>query len=736
MQTSSIHDNRQIVIPLVAGSLKAAAYQKGLQRYYDIEIFDSFFGSFGGDAWIIERVLGKRPDILCVSLYCWNLMRSLYIIEQLKRYFPEVKIIVGGPEVFPDNSNLTRCPYIDIFVMRQGEETFVEILKYLLKEGPIEEIDNIFYRQGNRVIVNKDIKKGSAIKNSENFPSPYLMRFIDPEIIKMKIMLIETTKGCKLRCKYCSESTRAEKVLYFPCVRSINEIKWAIKNRIRGIYIIDSSFNLSENFNRLCTAIASINKNKKLNFYNIEIRADYIDGNMARLLKKINTKTVEVGLQSINPVALANVNRNSNLSKIVKGIKILMKNRLHIIVNLIIGLPGEKLSTFKKACYFLKKNKICNRTTAFFLRVLPGSALRSEAKLYGLKYQTKPPYFILKTATMSHRDILKSSNYYSKVFKNEIESYRDISDKFMFMLYLSGYYPSKFYFLDEIRKKSPISMAGIKYPFSKLYVDFDRLQDLNDLSFYSEISHRLTTPFTVWLKSKDLGKQEIYISNILKKLSLCNPQILWNIILESENGIRIESIKKLLESIHCRKHYLDYESIYSVRDKVGYWRRPTIKIIAIAQGGENGQIPRDLDTASEIYSFWHIGKKNQDTFKDYFIRANEKKVLIEFDNSLFTDEVIAILGFVKKCKTIQEVHYKDALLEIISMNDIRFARSRSNIHYELTRKSNVGFPNDESVIFYEGHNCVYINSIKTQNVRFDLIRFMLRMKKQEGFKNI
>src|SRR5687767_14825299 len=91
-------------IPLAAGYLKLLAGTRGLETAgYDIEIFPPRLANSLGDVALVEAILERRPWMVGLTCYLWNIERSLWIAEELKRRRPELLILLGGPEITADN---------------------------------------------------------------------------------------------------------------------------------------------------------------------------------------------------------------------------------------------------------------------------------------------------------------------------------------------------------------------------------------------------------------------------------------------------------------------------------------------------------------------------------------------------------------------------------------------------------------------------------------------------------
>ncbi len=393
-------------IPLAAGYLKAMAAQEGLLDEVDVEILDPDAADLLGDAGLIDKIANQDIDVLGITCYCWNVARSLYIAGELKKRLPRLKVVVGGPEITQDNPYILSHPVIDIGVINEGERTFVELLRHFSKGIPrLPEIRGLFFREGDRLIMTSP---RTSISNLTEVPSPYLTGIIGPS--RDHSMWIETVRGCRFHCEYCYYYKMFTNTLAFPLERLAQHLDYARENRVREIYIMDPTFNDRKDLEQVGEVIQRHNPDRSLHFHT-EIRADLVDEKMADLFKRCNFKSVEVGLQSINPEALKKVGRRNNLERFLKGVHLLKDRDIQVTVGLIIGLPGDTFSTLAETVDFLIDHEAYSEVEAYNLSVLPGTVLRANAEKLGLKYQPEPPYYVLETETMSGADLRKAQEY-------------------------------------------------------------------------------------------------------------------------------------------------------------------------------------------------------------------------------------------------------------------------------------------------------------------------------------
>ena len=79
---------------------------------------------------------------------------------------------------------------------------------------------------------------------------------------------------------------------------------------------------------------------------------DYLDDEVISLLQSLPKHRVqlEIGIQSTNPEVLRRIQRVNHWDRIAHHIKALLaKGNMHIHTDLIIGLPGEDMASFKRS---------------------------------------------------------------------------------------------------------------------------------------------------------------------------------------------------------------------------------------------------------------------------------------------------------------------------------------------------------------------------------------------------
>ena len=78
---------------------------------------------------ILSQILAEDPDVVAFSVYLWNRRETLDLTDALCVARPELRIVLGGPEVsFEGEEIFTRHPGITALICGEGEEPLRALL--------------------------------------------------------------------------------------------------------------------------------------------------------------------------------------------------------------------------------------------------------------------------------------------------------------------------------------------------------------------------------------------------------------------------------------------------------------------------------------------------------------------------------------------------------------------------------------------------------------------------------
>lgn len=394
-------------IPLAVSYLKAIANKLGIEA----EILPDHIMSYGCDQSIIRSIVDFKPDIIGMSCYLWNIERTLFISKEIKKYLPQTTIILGGPEVTPDNRFLLSHDDFDIGVVGEGEW----IWKVILQSYPeIPKIPGLLI---------KDELKGwhftgtnTNFINLDEIPSPFITGALN---LNNRILWVESVRGCRNRCAYCYYHKNYPNIRSFSLRRVIGEIQFARDRNFDEIVFLDPCYNRHPQLKLFLEKIAEINVDKKLKFY-AEGDVQDIEASIAELIGRAGFVEFEVGLQSINKKALKIVHRQLNPKRFIQGVRLLQQSGVEVMVDLIVGLPKDNLYDIIWGIEWIMENEAYDYLMLYPLSLIHSTELYKRANELDLKAMPYPPYFITRTRNLNAEEIHQAFIEYEKHMEEEI----------------------------------------------------------------------------------------------------------------------------------------------------------------------------------------------------------------------------------------------------------------------------------------------------------------------------
>ena len=350
--------------------------------------------------YILEEIYKRKPDILCFSVYIWNLDYVESVAREFKKICPDTPVWVGGPEVsYEVEDFLASHPEIDGVMIGEGEETFREVCGYYAGNRELDGIQGIAYRDNNGICVTES----RAIMDMSRIPFCYDTM----EDFSNRIIYYESSRGCPFSCSYCLSSV--DKSLRFRDTELVKkELLFFINQKVPQIKFVDRTFNCNHAHAMEIWRFIKDHDNGVTNFH-FEISADLINEEELKLISDMRPGLIqlEIGVQSTNEVTIKEIHRTMKLERLKEVVRAIQSGaNVHEHLDLIAGLPYEDYDSFAKSfdeIYELKPNQL----QLGFLKVLKGSFMYEHAKEYGIIYHDRPPYEVLSTKWISFDDVLR-----------------------------------------------------------------------------------------------------------------------------------------------------------------------------------------------------------------------------------------------------------------------------------------------------------------------------------------
>jgi radical SAM superfamily enzyme YgiQ (UPF0313 family) len=393
-------------VPLAAGYLKLFAEQNGLSAFYDLAIVPSQTANTLGDQALVEALVERGPWLVGFTCYVWNIERTLWVAQEVKRRRPDVRIVLGGPEITPDNAWVLQTADYEFAIIGEGEQTFASLLGGLLDHDVPQGSVPGLYVPPTGANPRYDAARQPAFRpplpDLDRLSSPYLAGILDAA--EEEMLLLETTRGCVFKCKFCYYPKSYDKRYYLSREQILANLRHAQERKAREVFLLDPTLNQRKDFADFLRLLARGNPGRAFSYFG-ELRAEGLTEETARLLREANFTEVEVGLQSVDPVAQEKMDRKNNLKAFERGVRAMLKEGIAVKVDLIVGLPGDTVESVRRGLRYLHDSGLYSDLQVFNLSILPGTAFRQEAEQLGLKFQPRPPYYVLQTPSLNRADL-------------------------------------------------------------------------------------------------------------------------------------------------------------------------------------------------------------------------------------------------------------------------------------------------------------------------------------------
>lgn len=391
-------------VPLASSSLASAVSLFGALPDLTVESAGPEITDRMGDRELVEYLADGAPEFAGFSLYLWNSERSIHIADELKKKSPRTKILFGGPEVNEDNLILLENSSADVLVSGEAEHIISNILQKM-KNSESLSVQGTAFRKSREERFHFS-KEQSPDFPLNQFPSPYLTGFL--KVDPLRSTYLETVRGCKSSCSYCfyPRSSGGE-LRTLDIEESMNLIRNLKERGAAELVFLDPTFNHRPGFEKFLDRLSDLNSDGQMKFF-AELRSEGLNRTIAEKLAKAGFYRIELGMQSVNRETLKRVQRYGNPEKVAESAVILKSLGIDLLLDLIIGLPGDSPSDVLRGIEFFRKYELEEFVQAFFLSVLPGTKLRLDAAKEGLVYNPYPPYRVIRTDTFSEIELIET----------------------------------------------------------------------------------------------------------------------------------------------------------------------------------------------------------------------------------------------------------------------------------------------------------------------------------------
>lgn len=345
---------------------------------------------------VIQWIIQKNFDVVCFSVYIWNIEQTKQIIKRLKELQPHMSILVGGPEVSYESYDLLDQG-VDAISIGEGEQSVWEYMM-MLEAKQDYEISGIYTKS----FPNTEYRKVD-IAYLETLDNPYFME-MDQADMDRRYLYLETSRGCPYGCEYCLSSCDRQVRMFSEAyvMRLLEQIR---QSNVKQVKLLDRTFNA--NPARALRIAKFMNEQCPKQIFQFEIVAETLSEELLTYFEKEADKQrfrFEIGVQSFHKETLKAVGRLQNNQRLKEVITRLKEADVIMHVDLIAGLPFEDFSTFQ-ASFDELFSLGAKEVQLGILKLLKGTKLKQKGDLYEFTYEETSPYAIQSTKWLTMNEL-------------------------------------------------------------------------------------------------------------------------------------------------------------------------------------------------------------------------------------------------------------------------------------------------------------------------------------------
>ncbi len=365
-KSPSVHVFNKVKLPRLGLPIMATMLQ---ERGHDVQVQAEEMAALDFD-----QILNS--DLVGLSTITSTVPRTYYLADKIKNQ-TDIPTVIGGPHAtfFPEEA----LNHVDYCILGEGELSFLQLVE-ILENNKGEHQKKISGIPGIAYLKNEELRRNDlpAPIPHDDLPFPDLSLISGHE--SMKILPMETSRGCPFGCKFCSVIKMFGKKYRFKSIAKI--VDELARQSPAKIFFYDDNF--AADRDRTYKLMEEIISRKDINIqWGAQVRADiYKDPELLDMMKRAGGKMLHIGFESVNQATLEEYNKSLNIDETEKAIQTIKSKGFHIHGMFVIGSESDDIRTAQETVNFALKHNI-DTIQLLILVPIPGSEQYQELKDQG-----------------------------------------------------------------------------------------------------------------------------------------------------------------------------------------------------------------------------------------------------------------------------------------------------------------------------------------------------------------
>lgn len=371
----------------------------------------------------IQREIARfQPDIVGITSVTATFASALKVAQTAKEACPKVFVVLGGPHVtITDDRFLLEHPEVDVVVKGEGEQTIVELARYVSGIMSLNAVAGITFRSDGQLVRTAN---RPCIQNLDDLPYPAYHYFplIKYRIFKKIGIPILTSRGCTSNCSFCLVPQIAGN--NFRARTPVNVAKELehVKERYNVDFVTFNDEIFTYDQKRVLNICNEIKRRKIKLPWDCQTRVDLISKELLCKMKEANCQSINFGVESGSQTMLNAMKKGTILQQNVAAIRMGKEAGLSVTVSLVLGYPGETMQTVQQTIDFIKKTEP-DDLYLFLATPFPSTQLRDAVGDIGWKMSQDWNSYEMQTASFENMGLpFDQINKVREIFYNQLYS--------------------------------------------------------------------------------------------------------------------------------------------------------------------------------------------------------------------------------------------------------------------------------------------------------------------------
>lgn len=299
---------------------------------------------YAGTALDCKKIIEKEVEnhhVPVVGFYAAadNIRIVAHAIQWIKKQYPEVITVVGGPQAIALDANFFLSTGNDYAIVGEGEIPTYKLLSYLIDgSGRLEELPSLLYydAESGKMVWNRC--DDAILLNLDEIPFPHQEDSLLGKLRQGKMVGIITGRGCPNHCTFCYEGANAKNVRFRSIGNVMEEIDYIVAHNpnVEYINIYDDTFTLR--VDRILEFCEEMKKRNLKWFCEGHVSFVVQRPEILKIMVESGLTCIQFGIESASQTVLDAYNKRTNRDMILKCIKICKELGLHGVTgNFIVG---------------------------------------------------------------------------------------------------------------------------------------------------------------------------------------------------------------------------------------------------------------------------------------------------------------------------------------------------------------------------------------------------------------